>query len=108
LDAATHAATRYYLPAYPTDLQGSDDHLAADLRDRIVGTVRDFRPEPDGGWGCFLSGGTDSSSIVTILARQPGAQVHTCSIGFHEAGYDELDLARMASEACGAKPHLDY
>ncbi len=108
LDAGTHSATRYYLPAYPADLQGSDDHLAADLRERIVGTVRDFRPEPDGGWGCFLSGGTDSSSIVTILARQPGAQVHTCSIGFHEAGYDELDFARKAGEACGAKPHLAY
>lgn len=108
LDAATESTTRYYMPAYPADLEGSDDQLAGDLRERIIGTVRDFRPAADDGWGCFLSGGTDSSSIVTILARQPGAQVQTCSIGFHEAGYDELDFARKAGEACGAKPHLDH
>lgn len=102
---------RYYLPEYPVDLHGSDAALADGLRERIVASVRDYRPDdngPDGNgaWGCFLSGGTDSSSIVSILARQrPGVQ--TCSIGFEEAGYDELEFARIASEACGAQPHLD-
>ena len=106
LDHAGERGERYYLPEYPADLQGSDIQLAHDLRDRMIATVQDFRPHSDGDWGCFLSGGTDSSSIVSILARQPGAQVHSCSIGFPEAGYDELDFARLASEACGAKPHL--
>src|SRR5690606_35540469 len=86
LHGDTESKPRYHLPAYPADLEGSDEQLAGDLRERIIGTVRDFRPNVDGGWGCFLSGGTDSSSIVTILARQPGTQVQTCSIGFHEAG----------------------
>jgi len=108
LDADGAAATRYYLPSYPADLRGDDDALAAELREHIVETVRDYRPGGDDGWGCFLSGGTDSSSIVTILAREPGTRVRTCSIGFHEADYDELDFARTASEACGAQPHLDY
>jgi len=108
LDAEGHGASRYYLPAYPADLDGSDDVLAANLREQIIDTVQAFRPDTEGDWGCFLSGGTDSSSIVTILARQAGPQVHTCSIGFHESGYDELDFARKAGEACGAKPHLAY
>jgi asparagine synthase (glutamine-hydrolysing) len=108
LDAGGERATRYYVPSYPTDLRGDDDTLASGLRERIIETVRDFRPASDDDWGCFLSGGTDSSSIVTILARQPGTRVRTCSIGFHEASYDELDFARQASEACGATPYLDY
>lgn len=102
----TAGLARYYIPAYPADLQGSDEELAADLRERMVASVQDFRPQADTGWGCFLSGGTDSSSIVSILSRQGGAQVQSCSIGFPEAGYDELDFARITSEACGAKPHL--
>lgn len=106
LDHAGEHGLRYYLPGYRADLHGSDAQLAAELRDRITTTVRDFRPQADTGWGCFLSGGTDSSSIVSILARQGGAQVHSCSIGFPEAGYDELDFARLAGEACGALPHL--
>lgn len=97
---------RYYVPEYPADLHGSDAQLAGELRERIIATVQDFRPHADEGWGCFLSGGTDSSSIVSILARQGGTQVQSCSIGFPEAGYDELDFARLAGEACGALPHL--
>ena len=99
---------RYYLPEYPEDLHGDDKALAEGLNQRIVRTVQDFRPREGGGWGCFLSGGTDSSSIVSILARQQDQsdRVQSCSIGFPEAGYDELDFARLASEACGAQPHL--
>ncbi len=102
----TSRGERYYLPRYPADLHGSDAALAGGLRERIVASVHDYRPGDAGAWGCFLSGGTDSSSIVSILARQR-AGVQTCSIGFEEAGYDELEFARIAGEACGAQPHLD-
>ncbi|HEX4882736.1 MAG TPA: hypothetical protein VFX05_01280, partial [Casimicrobiaceae bacterium] len=54
---------------YPADLGGSDDERAARLRERIVDTVEDYRCGDAEGWGAFLSGGTDSSSICGILAR---------------------------------------
>jgi asparagine synthase (glutamine-hydrolysing) len=98
---------RYYLPEYPEDLRGSDDSLAQDLSERIVATVKAYRPADGGekGWGCFLSGGTDSSSIVSILARDAGPRrVRSFSIGFAEAGYDELGFAGIAAQACGADP----
>jgi len=99
---------RYYLPEYPEDLRGNDAELSEQLRECIVGSVHAFRPAGDDGWGCFLSGGTDSSSIVSILKRQHAKQpVRTCSIGFAEAGYDEMHFARLAAEACGAQPHFD-
>lgn len=98
---------RYFLPEYPEDLAGGEDQLAGDLRERIVASVEDYRPDAGSAWGCFLSGGTDSSSIVSILARQePRRRVRSFSIGFAEAGYDELAFARLAAEACGAEPYF--
>jgi asparagine synthase (glutamine-hydrolysing) len=97
---------RYFVPEYPEDLTDDDDVLAEALRERIVATVEAYRPE-GGGWGCFLSGGTDSSSIVSILSRGPGpdgGRVKSFSIGFAEEGYDELAYARIAAGACGAEP----
>lgn len=100
-------STRYFLPDYAEDLRGSDDELAGQLRERIVASVEDFRPDADQAWGCFLSGGTDSSSIVSILARQePRRRVRSFSIGFAEAGYDELAFAKLAAESCGAEPYF--
>ena len=99
---------RYYLPEYPEDLRGTRAELCSQLRDQIVSSVHLFRPSGDDGWGCFLSGGTDSSSIVSILKRQhPDQPVRSCSIGFAEAGYDEMAFARLAAEACGAQPYFD-
>src|SRR5690606_15599889 len=97
---------RYWRPPYAEDLDGDEDGLAGRLRERIVATVERYRPDGDDGWGCFLSGGTDSSSITSILARQdPRRTVHAFSIGFAEAGYDELEFARLAANACGARSH---
>ena len=104
--AGRTANTRYWRPPYQEDLDGDADALAAQLRERIVATVQRYRPAGDDGWGCFLSGGTDSSSVTTILARQhPGRDVHAFSIGFAEGGYDELEYARAAAAACGARSH---
>lgn len=99
---------RYYSPSYPADLRGKDNRLARDLRDQIVATVRDYHPDAGSTWGCFLSGGTDSSSVVTILARdRPDSQVQTCSIGFTENEYDELEFSRLAASRCSANAHFD-
>ena len=97
---------RWWRPPYAEDLDGNVDSLAGELREHLVATVQRYRPEGDD-WGCFLSGGTDSSSVTTILARQhPAARVHSYSIGFAEAGFDELDFARIAADACGAEGHF--
>ncbi|WP_347261670.1 asparagine synthase C-terminal domain-containing protein [Rudaea sp.] len=97
------AFERYFIPEYPEDVAGADDALAAALRERIVASVHDYRPNEADAWGCFLSGGTDSSSIVTILSRQSGGRVRAFSIGFDEEGYDELGYAGIAAAACGAE-----
>lgn len=93
---------RYYLPEYPEDLRGSESELAHELQQRIVASVNDYRPADEPPWGCFLSGGTDSSSITCILSKK--SRVRSFSIGFAEEGFDELGYARLAAQACGADP----
>ena len=98
---------RWWRPAYAEDLDGDVRQRAGELRDHIVATVQRYRPGADARWGCFLSGGTDSSSITSILARQhPAEAVHSYSIGFAEADYNELDFAQEAARACGAHGHF--
>jgi asparagine synthase (glutamine-hydrolysing) len=101
--------TRYWAPAYPEDLPGSERELTAQLRGRIIETVERHRPQTTTGWGAFLSGGTDSSSITGILARQnPAAKVSTFSIGFGETDYDELHFARIAARAFATDSHVRH
>jgi asparagine synthase (glutamine-hydrolysing) len=98
---------RWWRPGYAEDLDGDATVLAAGLRERLVAAVQRCRPSAETPWGTFLSGGTDSSSITTVLARQqPGEDVHSFSIGFAEAGFDELAFARIAATACGARGHF--
>lgn len=56
----------------------------------------------------FLSGGTDSSTVVGALTAVRGAPVDTFSIGFDAAGFDEMEYARCAAERFGCNAHEYY
>lgn len=56
----------------------------------------------------FLSGGTDSSTVVGALTAARGAPVDTFSIGFDAAGFDEMEYARCAVERYGSNSHEYY
>jgi len=55
--------------------------------------------------GCFLSGGTDSSTVVGLLSRRLGRPVPTVSIGFDAKGYNELQYARIAAHEFRTEHH---
>lgn len=55
--------------------------------------------------GCFLSGGTDSSTIAGFCARFYELPVKTFSIGFDDPRYNELDYARIAVRHFGTVQH---
>jgi asparagine synthase (glutamine-hydrolysing) len=60
------------------------------------------------GTAAFLSGGTDSSTIVGALTAARGTPVDTFSIGFDADGFDEMEFARCAVERYGSRPHEYY
>lgn len=58
--------------------------------------------------GCFLSGGTDSSTVAGLLAQAGGGQASSYSIGFDADGYDEMAFARIAARHFGTDHHELY
>ena len=65
--------------------------------------------ENDGpGTAAFLSGGTDSSTLVGTLTAVRGSPVDTFSIGFDADGFDEMEYARCAAERFGSRSHEYY
>ncbi len=96
---------KYWDARYPADLNGPDGPRAEALRDQMISAVRNYGPTESDGWGTFLSGGTDSSSISSMLSKGRTTPVNSFSIGFEEDGYDELPYSRIASKAFGMKAH---
>lgn len=58
--------------------------------------------------GCYLSGGTDSSTVAGVVTRVRGKPVKTFSMGFDAAGYDEMHYARIAARQFGTDHHEYY
>ena len=57
--------------------------------------------------GSCLSGGLDSSAVVTTAARQLPRAIHAFICGYDEGpGYDERPFAKLTVEASGATPHV--
>lgn len=67
------------------------------LIDKLKEAV-DIRLIADVPLGAFLSGGVDSSAIVSLMAELQNKPVNTCAIGFDEQDYDESDYARQIAE----------
>ena len=80
------------------------------LAEEFRGLLRDaVRTElDDGKAGCFLSGGTDSSTVAGMIRAVTGRQPATYSIGFDAEGYDEMAFARIAARHFDTEHHEYY
>ena len=47
--------------------------------------------------GAFLSGGTDSSTLVGLMSKVMVGRIKTFSVGFDEERYNEIHYARTAA-----------
>jgi len=53
--------------------------------------------------GVFLSGGIDSSSLVALMAEVSPSQVHTLTVSFKEAAFDESKIAQAVARHYGTQ-----
>jgi asparagine synthase (glutamine-hydrolysing) len=74
------------------------------LRDTLTEAVR-LRMRSDVPLGSFLSGGIDSTIISGLMQQLSDRPIHTFSIGFPVAKFDETAFAREASEHLGTEHH---
>jgi asparagine synthase (glutamine-hydrolysing) len=88
------------LPFTPKLDDISEDDAVRSLYELLLDAVK-VRLRSDVPLGAFLSGGIDSSVIVSLMKRAGMADVKTFSIGFHEAYYNEIQDARRVAEFIG-------
>jgi asparagine synthase (glutamine-hydrolysing) len=94
--------SRYWTPPLPDPALRNDGALVAELRDRLEAAVVSHL-ESEVPLGAFLSGGTDSSTVVALMCRHASGRVKTFSIGFAEAAYDESEAARAVAKQLGTE-----
>jgi asparagine synthase (glutamine-hydrolysing) len=90
-----------YGPKLPSDLPKAAD----DIED-LMRVAVERRLVSDVSLGCFLSGGLDSSAVLSFMAELSSEPVRTFSIGFDQGwAPDELRAARSTARAFGTHHH---
>jgi asparagine synthase (glutamine-hydrolysing) len=84
--------------ATPVDL---DDQSAIEELDRLLRCAVSRCMVSDVPLGAFLSGGTDSSTVVALMQAQSRMPAKTFSIGFDETEYDESAHAQTVANHLG-------
>ena len=96
----------YWVPSFEEQPNPSLDALKDEfrhlLRDAVATQLDGSKP------ACFLSGGTDSSTLAGMAALSSGATAATYSIGFDAQGYDEMEFARLAARHFKTEHHEYY
>ena len=96
----------YWHPSFEEPRGVSFEGLQREFKELLLDAVT---KQLDGNQAaCFLSGGTDSSTIAGMASLASGNTVATYSIGFDAQGYDEMEFARLAAKHFKTDHHEYY
>jgi asparagine synthase (glutamine-hydrolysing) len=97
---------RYWDMRYGIGGESNEERLSGQLEETVERAVaancreRDFSQ-----LGAYLSGGTDSSTVVGMMSRLGRGPVNTFSIGFEEERFNELGYAEITARKFNTKHH---
>jgi len=97
---------KYWDMRYGAGTDGNESRLSRALEAVVEQSVAAHcKDDKFGSLGAFLSGGTDSSTVVGIMSRLQRGPVKAFSIGFQEQPFNELEYAKIAAEEFHAEHH---
>jgi asparagine synthase (glutamine-hydrolysing) len=91
-----------FTPVAVKDEAGAMDELVERMKESIR-----LRMIADVPLGAFLSGGVDSSAVVAMMATQSKTPVNTCSIGFDDPAYNEIEFAQQVADRYHTQHHVE-
>ena len=96
----------YWVPTFddagPFDPGAEKETFRRLMREAVADQLDGSKP------ACFLSGGTDSSTVAGMIGLAAGRPAATYSIGFEAEGYDEMEFARITARHFGTEHHEYY
>lgn len=103
-----HHVRSYWSPPVETDEQPTYDEWVDRTRHELERAVKNHMVS-DVPVGAFLSGGIDSSAVVSLMGRSSDHELTTYSIGYRGSQvaeyYNELPHARTVAEGLGTNHH---
>lgn len=85
-----------------------DDTSAVQALESLLADAIRLQQVADVPLGAFLSGGVDSSLIVSLLQAQSSRPINTYTIGFHENKFNEAKHAAAVARHLGTQHHEFY
>jgi len=96
--------TKYWDIDFSRTVADSEEALKEELYNKLKEAVK-IRLISDVPLGAFLSGGIDSSSVVSLMSELEDKPVVTNSIGFSVKAFDELKYASLLSKRYSTEHH---
>jgi len=87
---------RYWDPSFEPD-ESITESIAVERARELMDRAVERQLVSDVPIGVLLSGGMDSSALVALMSRHTAEPIHTYSVGFEDASFDERPYARIVA-----------